>query len=109
MNDVRINIKPLSVNLAWQGRRYKTKEYKTYENNLLLMLPKLKIPKTKLKIFLVYGLTHVADLDNPTKLILDIFQKKYHFDDNMIYELNIKKVLVKSGHEFLEFKIHECK
>lgn len=102
---IRIKIKPMSVNQAWRGRRFKTKEYKVYENNLFYLLPKLDIPKTRLRIEFIFGITHIADLDNPSKLILDIFQKKYGFDDNMIYEMNIKKVLVKRNSEYFDFKI----
>ena len=42
---VHIDIKPLSVNEAWQGRRYKTPKYKQYQETLLWLLPKIKIPK----------------------------------------------------------------
>lgn len=34
-------------------------------------------------------------------------QKKYNFDDCDIYELNIKKSIVKKGSEFIEFEIQE--
>ena len=36
---MRIKIKPLSVNDAWQGRRFKTDNYKKYERDLMLILP----------------------------------------------------------------------
>ena len=38
--EVFLNVKPLSVNQCWQGRRYKTKAYKQYEKALLQILPK---------------------------------------------------------------------
>lgn len=31
----RIDIKTLSVNEAWQGKRFKTEKYKLYQNTLL--------------------------------------------------------------------------
>ena len=40
---MRLDIKPLSVNRCWKGKRFKTKEYKRYERDCLLILPKLKI------------------------------------------------------------------
>jgi len=47
---MRINYKPLSVNEAWQGKRFKTKAYKDYEKSLMLLLPKIVIDKNaKLK------------------------------------------------------------
>ena len=39
---MKINIKPLSVNKAWQGKRFKTKKYKAFETELLLKLPHKK-------------------------------------------------------------------
>jgi hypothetical protein len=36
-----LKISALSVNQAWQGRRFKTKKYKDYEEHLLLILPNL--------------------------------------------------------------------
>mgnify|MGYP001108467912 CR=1 FL=1 len=44
---MKVNIKPLSVNKVWQGRRYKTKDYKVYEEALFYLLKKYKIPKAK--------------------------------------------------------------
>ena len=103
-----IKIKPLSVNQVWQGRRFKTKAYKDYEVELLYKLPKLKIPKGKLRMDLEYGLSSKnADIDNPTKPIIDILQKKYGFNDKVIYQLNIKKVDVKKGGEYIKIKINQ--
>lgn len=52
---IRIKIKPLSVNDAWKGQRFKTKEYKQYEQDLMFILPKTKIilePKRSIKYIL---------------------------------------------------------
>jgi hypothetical protein len=38
-----IQIKPLSVNQVWQGKRFKTPKYKSYEMQLMLMLPPIKV------------------------------------------------------------------
>ena len=105
---IKINIKPCSVNNAWQGRRFKTLEYKQYEKNLLLILPQKKIPQGKLKIKFEIGFSNKnSDIDNPIKLIIDIMQKKWGFNDRQIYELIIKKVIVKRGNEFIKFKIQK--
>ena len=105
---IRINVKPMSINEAFKGRRYKTKTYTEYEKKLLLILPKVVIPSGRIKLTLVFGITKVADIDNPTKALLDIFQKKYGFDDKNIYELHIKKVPVKTGFEFFEYYFEPC-
>jgi Holliday junction resolvase RusA-like endonuclease len=109
MIQFRIDKKPLSVNQAWQGVRYKTKEYQAYEKELLLILPKKKIDKTKmLRVEMFFGFsTSASDLDNPVKLLLDICQKKFGFDDKSIFELNVRKCLVKKGNEFFEIGIYE--
>lgn len=74
---IRIDIKPLSVNEAWQGKRFKTDAYKSYEKNLLLLLPRMAIPTGKMKVFFEFGLSNVcSDIDNPVKPFLDVLQKK---------------------------------
>ena len=99
-------IKLLSVNDCWQGRRFKTPAYKTYEKELLHTLPQSKLPETPLMISLVFGFSNSAsDIDNPTKPLLDILQKKYGFNDKDIYKLNIEKVKVKKGDEFFAAEI----
>jgi hypothetical protein len=35
---MKIQIKPMSVNIAFQGRRFKTPLYKKYEKDLMLLL-----------------------------------------------------------------------
>jgi Holliday junction resolvase RusA-like endonuclease len=99
-----IKIKPLSVNQAWQGKRFKTPKYKAYENEVYLKLPKLEVPKGALKIEIkVYFKNHLSDIDNVLKPFLDILQKKYKFNDRDIYELEIKKYINKI--EGLDFQI----
>lgn len=55
MQEIRIDINPLSVNDAWQGRRYKTDEYKRYERAMLYMLPKMELPEPPYKIVYEFG------------------------------------------------------
>jgi len=103
---IKVDIKPLSVNNAWQGKRFKTPDYKQYERDVLLILPKIKIPKGSLRLDIVFCFSNKAsDIDNPIKPILDIMQKKYGFNDSIIYELNIKKQIVKKGKESISFII----
>ena len=93
-----LNVKPLSVNECWRGRRFKTKTYKEYEKEVWFLLPKLKIFPGKLGIYLEFGLsTKNADWDNPIKPFIDILQKKYNFNDKEIYEAHVKKINVKKG------------
>jgi len=102
---VKVDIKPLSVNQCWQGKRFKTPEYKSYEKNLILMLPKIKVPYGKLKIILEFGVSNMcADWDNPVKPFVDILQKKYWFNDYNIWEAEVRKIKVAKGLEYVTFE-----
>ena len=106
---MRIDIKPLSVNEAWQGRRFKTPKYKNYERSVLLMLKPCKIDlEAHLRVFLTFGYSNtLCDIDNGLKPFIDILQKYYKINDRKIYELVVKKEIVKKGKEFIEFKIED--
>lgn len=102
----KIEIKPLSVNDAWKGRRFKTDEYKTYERAMMYLLPQMSTPKDALKINIIFGFSSSgSDIDNCLKPFLDCLQKKYAINDNRIYELNVKKEIVKKGSEYIKFFI----
>jgi Holliday junction resolvase RusA-like endonuclease len=128
---IKVDIKPLSVNEAWQGKRFKSKKYKFYEQKLLLLLPwqgkrfkskkykfyeqklLLLLPNSrsfgenqKLEISIEWGFSNkLADLDNPAKCFIDVLQKKYRFNDCHIYKLNLTKEIVKKGEEYIKFEI----
>ncbi len=105
---ITINLKPLSINAAFQGRRYKTNKYKSYECAVLAMLPgDIDIPETgKLEIFLEFGVSSKGfDWDNAIKPFVDLLQRKYQFNDNRIYQALVKKTIVKKGDEFILFSI----
>jgi len=105
----KINQKPLSVNLAWQGKRYKTPAYKDYEKAMFLRMPASKVdPAQMLRVEFFFGFSNQAsDLDNPVKLLIDIAQKKYGFNDKNVFELNVRKCLVKKGEEFIHMGIYK--
>jgi Holliday junction resolvase RusA-like endonuclease len=104
---MRIDIKPLSVNQAWKGRRIKTKQYKDYEKALLLLLPKTyKIGEPPYHVEYIFGFSSVlSDVDNPVKLVQDILQKKYKFNDKDIQSFCATKEKVKKGEEYFSFEI----
>lgn len=102
----RINVKPLSVNEAWKGRRFKTDKYKQYETRLLWLLPKIKIPDPPFEIHFRFGFSSsMSDWDNPVKPTQDILSKKYGFNDKMIRRAVIETEIVAKGKEFIEFEI----
>jgi len=102
----KLNIKPLSVNQCWQGKRFKTPAYKAYEKQLLLMLPKIPIPPPPYEVSYFFGFSSAnCDLDNPVKPLQDILQKKYGINDRYINKMTVEKVKVAKGDEYLGFEI----
>lgn len=103
-------IKPLSVNNAFQGRRFKTNAYKAYEQELLYTLPAKTLPKPPFSIEFEFGFSNPkADWDNPVKVLQDVLQKKYNFNDADIFEAAVRKVKVKKGQEFFRVSIKSIK
>lgn len=101
---IKVSIKPLSVNQAWQGKRFKTPAYKQYERDCLLLLPKVDIPEGYLEAQYVFGFSSkLSDWDNPIKPMQDILQKKYEFDDKRIKKASIVIEKVSKGEEFFAF------
>ena len=66
---MRIEIKPLSVNDAWKGRRYRTDKYKAFQKEITLKLPNINIDlKGALRLEIVFGFSSKgSDIDNPLK------------------------------------------
>ena len=59
-----------------------------------------------MKLEITWGFSSTgSDVDNTAKEFIDCLSKKYGFNDNQIYELNLKKTIVKKGQEFIEFYI----
>lgn len=91
---VEVNIKPLSINRAWQGRKYRTKEYKAYQEEMHYLLPNKEMIKGKIAVFLTFYLKNPTqcDVDNFIKPILDIFKNKgYIEDDRNVYFVQATK------------------
>jgi Holliday junction resolvase RusA-like endonuclease len=103
--NVKVDIKPLSVNQIWQGRRFKTGAYKVFEQEMLLRLPKKKRIDGQVAVNLTFALQkpNNCDLDNFIKPILDIITKKgYIYDDRRVYLLQAQKVLGKENNIKIE-------
>lgn len=100
----------MSVNEAWQGRRYKTPKYKAYREAMGYLLPRdLDVPKdVPIGLFVVFFVSSKAsDLDNLLKPFIDSLQDKYGFDDKMIVEIITRKGSAPKGKEYITFKIYE--
>lgn len=84
-----IDVKPLTVNKAWKGRRYKTADYEKYETDIALLLPYCETPfEGPIEVTYYFHMKNhkLSDWDNPIKPIQDILVKRgYIIDDRYIY------------------------
>jgi len=112
MIEQKILIKPLSVNDAWKGRRFKTEKYSWYETQLMFLLSNSNEFRTlkkgeKLAVELNFGFSsHSSDWDNGIKQFMDVISKKYGFNDNRIFKGVIEKEIVRKGSEYVSFKVY---
>ena len=106
----KIKIKALSINQAYQGRRFKTPAHKDYERELYYTLPNwIKIPKNKpLLLQIEVGFSSKAsDLSNAVKVFEDVVCKKYQYNDKWHYKIILNKKIVKKSEEYIIFNINE--
>ena len=102
---IKLDIKPLSVNQVWRGRRFKTPEYKQYEKDVSLLLcsQRLLYKNSSLKednkyyfevsyIFYLRNF-HCFDIDNCIKPLQDILVKNGIIpDDRRIVKFTAQKI-----------------
>ena len=87
-------IKPISVNQAFQGRRFKTKLYKDYERSLHALGGNFERITGDVEVIIELYLKNDkrADADNTLKPILDYLTKAGAYeDDRKIRELHVYK------------------
>jgi Holliday junction resolvase RusA-like endonuclease len=103
---IKLDIKPLSVNVAWQGRRFSTPAKKQYEEQVLLMLPKQHIPGPYYRIDYKFFLVNfkMTDQQNLLKCLTDCLVKRGIItDDRFIIDERIRKY--PSAHDGIELEI----
>lgn len=106
MATIQLDIKPLTVNKAWQGKRFTTKDYKKYTEDCLLLLPRVEVQASKYEIIYRFYLIHhkTTDYDNLIKPLQDIIVKKGIIpDDKYIYRAVIEKI--PSTRDYIEIEI----
>ena len=97
----------MSVNEAWQGRRFKTPKYKAWREQISWMLPaQIDIPEGRKMLLVTFGLSSKnADFDNPLKCFIDALQDKYGFNDRDIYVGMVAKIDVPKGEEYIKWDL----
>lgn len=104
----RIKIKPLSVNEAYTGRRFKTQLYKDFAKHFGYRLKHIDVPFNKIEINYKFGFSNSgSDVDNCLKVSQDLIAKKFRFNDKLIYKITSEKEIVENGNEYIEFEIFD--
>lgn len=96
-----IPVKALSVNKAWQGRRFSTPAKKQYERTLALLLPKAPIPGPYYRVAYDFYLANFAltDVDNMVKPLQDsLVRQGLIRDDRFILEFTARKFKADKDH-----------
>lgn len=91
---LKIDIKPISINASFQGRRFKTSLCNDYEKELWVLLPKKPMIKGEVEIWFDFFLVNYAktDISNLVKVTEDILVKKGYFeDDRKIVKMHLSK------------------
>ena len=91
---ISLDIRPLSLNNCYSGRRFSTKAKKQYDRTLQLLLPKVKVEgphyTVTIRFFLVKPFA--GDIDNLAKGICDnLVNKGVISNDRYITELHLYK------------------
>ena len=106
----KINIKALSVNSCYQGKRFKNQVHKDYVREVLNQLPIKFIGRPPYKLVLEFGLSSkLQDLDNCIKVFQDCLTVKYDFNDRDVYQIEARKFIVDKNKEYISFDLLELK
>jgi len=105
---IEIQAKPLSVNKVWKGRRFKTQDYKDYENELLYLIrpePTLGYVSLSFTFHLTSRSFSRSDLDNFLKPLIDILVKAGCIeDDRKVLKISAEKKLAEEYRIDIEIK-----
>ena len=92
---IELPIKPISINQCFQGRRFRTKEFKQWQNDMLKVMPKRSKLAGGVKVAITLFLKSIyrSDCDNFLKPIIDCIVKRgWITDDRFIQYLEVAKV-----------------
>ena len=105
----KLDIKAISVNEAYTGRRFATDKLRQFKKDMANLLRGRKIKDAKgkrIKIEYDVGCSNAGfDVHNAIKATTDCISDKYGFNDNQVYLMTIKKTMVPKRAEFIYFKI----
>ena len=101
------------MNEAWQlkgFRKFKSKKYKEYQDIIFEQLKDKSWPfklDDTLGVIVRVGFSNkLSDLDNALKPLFDTLSTKYGWNDNKIYKIEARKLIVPKGKEFINVTIY---
>lgn len=103
-----IEIPPFSINMAYRGRRFATKEFKQWQREGLLLMARKNTIKGDVSMHIDFRVKHpkMKDLDNLVKTAIDLTVKKgWIKDDRQVQYLQVCKL--KSRQESITIFIEE--
>ena len=106
---MRIDIKPMSVNRCWQGRRFRTPEFRQWQRDVQTLLTQYngaRFGKEGIEVSIIFYERYPirGDIDNKVKPILDcLVEAGIIGDDRYIFKLIIEKE--KADQDFFTFNI----
>ena len=107
----KLDIAPLSVNLAYRGRRFKTNDHKQFEIICTALLNQLKLkeipPKTGFYVIYRFHISSASDWDNCIKVFQDLLCKCLKTDDRYISAAYVQKRKAKKKEEKIEFQVFD--
>jgi len=106
---MKIAIKPISVNKCWQGQRFKSREYKAWQKEFVILLrhtPKINGWVWVDFTFFIHNFG-MADENNFLKAAFDglVLAKVIEDDRYVVGHSSIKKALCKQENEWIDIKI----
>ena len=106
-----VDIKALSINEGYKGRKFKTSVHKLFKDRMDIALRKMDLPKLRPKedffINYIFYTSTNSDVDNLIKLTQDAICEKLGIDDRYLSGLHARKVKVKKGQERIKFDIFQ--
>ena len=112
--DIKLGIKPLSINEAHYRNKKRTVKYRNYIEFWKAAFDRRGIKpleenkKAKYSITFVFGFSNRgSDIDNPVKPAIDTMQGLLKFNDKQIYMLGVSKDIVDKGNEYVKVVMRE--
>lgn len=107
----KLKVKPVSVNEAWQVRgfrKFKSAKYNAFQKEVFLQLGNKKWPfamEDYLACLITVAFSNrQSDLDNALKPLFDTLSTHYGWNDNKIYKIYARKLIVPKKEEYIDVK-----